>query len=360
MSSNLSLTQDDRPHDAQPPENEPISLLRLANVVLRHRRMVVLGALLGGALLAGQALLAPRTYTSSVLFTPSSHRGQGGAAGLAAQFGLAIAGTDATESPQFYADLLQSRAILDSVVVAPVVGPEHGARTTLIQLWGKGDSPLMRRYTAVQEVRKHISAAVDTKIGSVSLKATTESPTLSHQMATLLVDALNRFNMSTRRSQATAERDFAHARLGEATAELRAAENRLAAFDQENRAFIGSPRLNLDRDRLQRDISTRQQVFTSLTQAYEQAKLDEVRDTPVITVIEPPDVPPLPDPRGAIKKLFVGLFMGALIGIALAFTREYLGTRSLQEPDEASEFETLKRAARGDIRRPWRFILGTR
>ena len=120
----LSLTPDERSSAETAPDTEPISLLRLANVVLRHRRMVVIVALVMAALLVGQALFRARTYTSSALFTPSSRHAQAGAAGLAAQFGIAISGADASESPQFYGDLLQSRAVLDSVVRTPVVvGP---------------------------------------------------------------------------------------------------------------------------------------------------------------------------------------------------------------------------------------------
>lgn len=357
----LSLTPDERASAGDAPDAEPISLLRLANVVLRHRRMVVIIALVAAAVMVGRALLSARTYTSSALFTPSSHRAPGGAAGLAAQFGIAISGADASESPQFYSDLLQSRAILDTVVRTPVaVGPRADEHTTLVALWGKGATPRIREYVAEQELKKHLSSTVDVKVGTVALKVTAESPVLAYQLATRLIDAVNRFNLNTRRSQATAEREFARQRLDTATADLRAAENRLAEFDQENRAILGSPRLNLDRDRLQREISMRQQLFTSLSQAYEQAKLDEVRDTPVITVIETPDIPALPDPRGAVKKLIIGVFVGALLGIALAFTGEYFGTRSEAEPNEASEFEALKREARSDLRHPWRLLTRSR
>jgi hypothetical protein len=44
-----------------------------------------------------------------------------------------------------------------------------------------------------------------------------------------------------------------------------------------------------------------------LAQAYEQSKMDEVRDTPVITIIQPPETPLMPDAKG-IRTRFSGWF----------------------------------------------------
>jgi len=90
----------------------------------------------------------------------------------------------------------------------------------------------------------------------------------------------------TRQSQAAAERGFTEERMAEAQEELRAAENELQRFLQNNRQFQNSPELVFQHDRLQRRVAMRQQVYTSLVQSYEQARIDEVPNTPVITVVE--------------------------------------------------------------------------
>jgi len=315
--------------------------------------LIVVAALLGAAWLGGVALLRPRTYTTSTTFTPQSHRATSGAGGIAAQLGLAVAGGDVTESPQFYSDLLQSRALLDTVVRQPLRSL-HG--TTLLSRWGKGDQEPVRAYTAVLELRKHIHTTVGTKVGSVGLEVTDESPSVSYEVAQTLLQQLNRFNLETRQTQAKAEREFTQQRLQQAETDLRASESRLQAFDQDNRAILSSPRLNLERERLLRDIATHQQVYGTLVQAFEQAKIDEVRDTPVFTVVEPPSFPVLPDTRGTIGKIAIGLLMGLLIGIAVTVTIEYLRSRRTAEPEVLGEWRATTRAAGLDWRRPWRFF----
>lgn len=66
------------------------------------------------------------------------------------------------------------------------------------------------------------------------------------------MNAVNDFNQRTRRDQPAAERKFIEARLQVATADLRAAEDRMQQFLQGNRV-TGSPDLQFTRDRLQRE-----------------------------------------------------------------------------------------------------------
>jgi uncharacterized protein involved in exopolysaccharide biosynthesis len=46
----------------------------------------------------------------------------------------------------------------------------------------------------------------------------------------------------------------------------------------------------------------------------------------VVTVIEEPEVPALPEPRGRVLKLLVGAMLGTISGVAIAFVVEYGGS----------------------------------
>jgi uncharacterized protein involved in exopolysaccharide biosynthesis len=96
-----------------------------------------------------------------------------------------------------------------------------------------------------------------------------------------------------------------------------------------------------------------QQVFNSLAEAYEQAKLEEVRDTPVLTVVEAPTPPVRPDSRGVIKKALAGLLVGGVIGGLVALLREAAARLNAQGQPEVGEFRRLARGFRNDLRRPW-------
>jgi uncharacterized protein involved in exopolysaccharide biosynthesis len=176
-------------------------------------------------------------------------------------------------------------------------------------------------------------------------------------MVKCILDRLNWFNLVTRQSQAGAERRFMEGRLDEARAELRTAEDRLQNFLQRNRDFRNSPELTFQQDRLARDVQMRQQVYTSLAQAYEQARIEEVRDTPVITVVEQPDLPIRPDRRGAARSALVALIAGGMLGTLIAFVMTVMERERALNEDEMVAVQAELRTAVGEMRRPWRLLL---
>ena len=91
----------------------------------------------------------------------------------------------------------------------------------------------------------------------------------------------------------------------------------MESFLRSNRV-LGSPSLVADKERLSRQVALRNQIYAQLAWAYEQSKLEEVRDTPVLTVLDPPEVPIEPDPRGLVTKTLLSFIIGVLIAAVLA------------------------------------------
>ena len=176
---------------------------------------------------------------------------------------------------------------------------------------------------------------------------------MSAQIVQRLLDIVNTFNLESRQTQAQAERRFEEDRLAQARQELRDSEDRMQLFLQSNRDFQNSPQLQFEQGRLQRDLTVRQQVVLSLAQSYEQARIAEVRNTPVITVVEHPAPPVLPDPRRLLLKGLLGLVGGALLGALGALWRDLLGRSRDADPDEFAAFISLRHAAVADAQAVW-------
>jgi len=137
------------------------------------------------------------------------------------------------------------------------------------------------------------------RTGTVRLSVTTPYAALALRVNQRLLEAAEPVQSRQRQSQAAAERRFTEQRLDEVKQELSHAEDKLQAFLQRNRDYRDSPQLSFEQDRLAREVARQQQLYTSLSQAYEQAKIEEVRDTPVFTVVERPDLPIRPDHVGS-------------------------------------------------------------
>jgi uncharacterized protein involved in exopolysaccharide biosynthesis len=116
---------------------------------------------------------------------------------------------------------------------------------------------------------------------------------------------------------------FTEERLAAAQAALQEAERDLEQFLERNRSYEQSPALRFEYSRLQRRLDLRQSVYVALAQAHEQASIEAVRNTPVITVLDHP-VGSAEKAKSLFGMLFLGGALGAVGGVGLAFVREYL------------------------------------
>ena len=324
-----------------------VSLYWLLSAVLRSRHAILTFVVAG--LIAGVVIVVLRrpNYTASFAFLPQAGQDPSKAAGLASiagQFGISLGALGgSSQPPQLYADLLTTREVLlpivrDSFAVEGSMGRKERL-PEFLEVRGENEPVVLDKTLRVLR-RDVISSVVATRTtGMVTVNVRTESPTVSLRIAERLLDGLNRFNLVTRQSQAGEERRFTESRFEAAQVSLREAENKLQRFLQDNRQYSNSPQLTFERDRLQREVSLRQQVFQTLAQQYEDARIKEVRDTPVITVIERPVLPARPDPQLRAWILLLCMLAGALCGVMLAMFRVSRERRELSalEPDR-SEF----------------------
>ena len=336
--------------------DDEISLLRVVSVGLRQRRLILLSTF-GGALLALLvAFVSPLEYTASVSFLPhvGDQAALSGFSGLAQQFGFSIPRSiNAERSPEFYQDLLRSREIL-SGLVRPGVEVATAAGSTRVDLAEyfevKGETPEERnartqRYLAEDVIS--VSVALGTSVVSVNVQ--TDEPELSAAIGRRLIELISVFDLETRQSQASAERGFAEERLEQLRVELSTTEDSLKAFLVDNRQIANSPQLTFEHDRLERQVVMRQELVTAMAQTYEQARIEQVRNTSVITVIDQPEVPALPDTRGIFSKLLLGLISGFTAGFGLAFIREFDERAKNEESEDYGEFQRALKDTKRDL-----------
>jgi uncharacterized protein involved in exopolysaccharide biosynthesis len=338
---------------------EAPSAIAVVNILLKSRRAIVRAALLGGALATLVTVVPARRWSSDSTFMSQGRRVAGNISGLAAQFGLSVPGAEATQSPAFYADLATSRELLGAVVdsryrYAADTGQVEG---TLVELYDvSGRSPALKREAALRLLQKRVSASPNAKTGVVRLSVQAEHPELARQINARMLGLLDEFNRERRQSQASAERKFSESRLADARQQLREAEGGLQAFLQRNREYRNSPELSFQQERLSREVQMRQQIYTTLAQSFEQAKLEEVRDTPVLTLLETPTLAVKPQPRGLLVRLVAGLFVGAVLAGAWSILSFGMRKQRSAGTADMAEFDALVEALGTDLSRmlPWR------
>ena len=219
----------------------------------------------------------------------------------------------------------------------------------MLELRGRSSSDSLSR--GVRRLRNMISTQIDNQTSIVRLTVDSRYPALAAGIANRLITYLNDFNTQTRQSQARERRKFVEQRVTSAELELRAAEGSLRSFLERNRSWQQSPQLVFEEGRLRRQVDIRQEVYLTLNREYETARIEEVNDTPVITVIDPAVSPQLrSSPRRSLM-IGLGLVAGAILGVFWAFGREYLERARQEEDVSYRTFTGAVASARQDLER---------
>ena len=355
-SPNSAIVLDKTPADSVPANPLAGQVLRgtvnqwLAWLVMEGRAGLLF-ALTGALVGAVVAFSLPKRFTSNVQFMArgsSSTILPAALQGLAATIGL-DRGTDF--SPKFYTDLMVSRPILLSALRDSFTVIEDGApvqRTYLaIEKIRTADSALAEE-AALKRLAGRVSARSDVRTNIITVSVTARYPQLSHDILSRLLLALDSMNVSFRREQSRDIRLFFENRVTEMRSQLADAENAHRRFLERNRAIAGSPLLQLEARRLEREVDLKNAVYQTVVQQFEQARIQEARNVPILTVLSPPTLPARksgPSKRGVVV-------LGALLGFAawavVRSTRQLMRRFILEQPQAAKRLRLVRTsAARG-------------
>ena len=289
---------------------------------------------LGTAVLfVGVASSRPSIYVAATSFVPeiSAQRRLSGAAaglaGLAGQFGLALGG-DVAQSPRFYAGVIRSRAVRERLLLARFPDPRPGAAPgdsvtllALLRVGGRTRADTLER--GARRVGNLLQIHIDNQTRIVRVTARSRYPTLAADVANRVVAELNVFNAGTRQSQARERRAFVESRILEVRQSLRDAEDRLRRFYETNRSWQQSPEMTVEESRLRQQVELARELYVTLSREFETARIEEVNDTPVLTVIDPAVAPVRRSfPRRRVA-LAVGLMFGFLGGALWVLGSDY-------------------------------------
>jgi uncharacterized protein involved in exopolysaccharide biosynthesis len=284
------------------------------------------------------SLVLPKRWTAEVNFVPeasSSFELPKGIGALAGELGFSLPSADPMSSPDFYAAVMESRTLLERTLQTRFARPAAGAADSapLIRILEiEEDTPRETLDEGVEWLRNHSSATVDNNTGAVEFSVELPDPDLAAAVTTHMVGLLNDFNQKTRNLRARERRKFAEVRTAEAQGDLEVAEDSLRDFLTRNRQFEYTPQLLFERNRLERQVALRQEVYQTLRREFEIARIEEVNDTPVLTVVDPAVPPAKPSSPRPIRMGFVAAVLGLLLGVTLAFVLEYLERSREQHP----------------------------
>jgi hypothetical protein len=115
-------------------------------------------------------------------------------------------------------------------------------------------------------------------------------------------------------------------------------EQALKVFNQQNRQ-ISSPALQLDHERLERDVEIQKEIYLTLKQQLELAKIEAVQQASMLQILDKPQVALGPSNKNLKLNVVLAGIFGVSLGILLAFVR---GSAKNADIDERKKFRRIK------------------
>ncbi|MBK7629858.1 MAG: hypothetical protein IPJ23_03985 [Ignavibacteriales bacterium] len=250
--------------------------------------------------------------------------------------GLAsIAGVKVGESAptEIYQNLISSESVLQNVIYAKYKTEKFSDSVDLIKYFeldkSEDNSALEKRKKFLSLFKTLqtgiISTDVDRMTKILNIKVTMPEAQLSSDVANNIVKSLDLYIRTQRKSYATEQSYYIAKRTAQIKDSLITAENALKDFRAQNRMTSQSPNLLLDQGRLMRNVEILQTVFIELTKQLEVAKIDEIKDAPVVNVKEYSKNPVIKaGPRRASSLITIMFFSLLLSCIYFLFKDDFL------------------------------------
>lgn len=167
-----------------------------------------------------------------------------------------------------------------------------------------------------------ISIYREPQTGFVVIDADLPDPQASGQLVKAVKKQLTEYVTEYRTEKVTADLEFVRNQYEQAKREFQAAQDSLAEFRDRNRN-LATALAQTQEQRLQAENDLRFDVYNSLAQRLEQAKLKVQEETPVFSTLEPVRIsgsPDSPDPT----VIFTGsVFLGLFFGIGFIYMRRF-------------------------------------
>lgn len=260
----------------------------------------------------------------------------GDVAGIAELAGLNISSPDVV---RLYPAVAMSETVLRRVIERSYSLPGHADRGTLYVYYELTDLlPAEALDGALRELRQNIGVTFDTKTNIVTLALTAGDPALAADILNGLLEELDGFMREERVTKASGRRTWIETRLAEVEERMKKAEASLQHFRETNRRIADSPSLVMRDRALSREVEMNVALFIELKKQYEIARIEEIRNTPVVSVLD--------HARPPVKKSGPNRSGNTLIMafLAAAFSGGYVVLKSLYADRISRILGSLKRA----------------
>jgi tyrosine-protein kinase Etk/Wzc len=239
-------------------------------------------------------LLVPTYYRSTTTLLPETEKSKLSALGQFADVaqiaGVSIPGS---EIARLYPSIILSETVLRSVIVRKYNTHRFAKnQVDLIEYFELEEETLEENmYKALGRLEGLLSTSYENKVGIVTVSLEMREPQVAADVLNAVIEELDNFMRQKKISTASEQLKWIDVRIKDVQKDLRKSEETLKDFREKNRRVIDSPQLLLEEGRLIREVEMNSAIFVELKKQYELAKIEEIKNTTVVNVLDPARAP---------------------------------------------------------------------
>jgi len=228
-------------------------------------------------------------------------------------------------------DYVVSDKILESLVEKEY--DIDNSKTTLVEYWGKDYKKIIsinpiatikkinmmsrlgtnlsveerKIVFAKESLKNSIIYSEDRKSSLHTISVLANNPKLSRDITSQIYQSILSYSNEVTNIKAKEKKDFIQDRLFEINQDLEKSENDRRLFLEKNKNINFSPSLILQKERLERNIGLYSELYVSLSDQLEIAKIDEKDNTSSIFLLDAPNTSPYKPSKGFFESIFIVL-----------------------------------------------------
>ena len=295
----------------------------IINIINEHKRRLI--KIIASVLFLSVIYIytSEEYYKSSITLYPAGELSDD--TSLMSSIIASTAGLGDMYSPSYYIpDIISSRTLKESIIL----NKWHIESDTLnlIEFWElDNDTSLLDRFFSSNTNKDdiYLNNAVDilddliiideSSTGLISVFVYNQNSILAAEIANYISIYVEDFVTEQQRKFASQNKNFVKGQLQSALSDLNISEQKLTTFRKKYPITLDTPDLQLQRARLMRDVQVNQEVYITLRQQLEIAKIEESKVRLLINILDTAK----PSIKIAHPKSILVIFFGIFIGISL-------------------------------------------
>lgn len=359
-------------------EEEEIDIMAIIMRLWEKRWFIIKVTCVFAVLGVFVAIFTPKEYTASCVVVPETKGGAFSASslgGLAAMAGINLGSTSGGEmlSPLMYDKLMKNIDLRKELMQTPINWEEYEEPVTILDYYTNpdyaktsvmgvvkkytiglpftilnairgeqekeemqlpADGPKLSAYTqdelkCIKAFAGQYSVMADKKNGDVTISARMPEALAAAQVVDAVQNLLQKYVIELKLQKAEVNYEYIKQRYDEAKVVFEQKQKEYAQFQDANKQ-LSTALSRAKEEQMRSEFNVAKDLFNQLTTQLVQAEMKIKEDIPILTVVEPVQVPLEKSKPKRIQILFIWCFLGGMLGCGLILCMDWLREQGVE------------------------------